>query len=104
MRLPPNSRKWLEKGRCLWCGEPYFLHKDGEHWKKHWLLYASSYDSTLSEKQQRLVDDYAKKTDEAHHRTREGLIETILDGKTVSRRVRTEYGITDREIELRRKI
>ena len=64
MRMAPNSKKWLEKGKCLSCGKYYNEHRSGEHYRYHWKRYANSYYTTLSDRQQELVEKYAVKTEE----------------------------------------
>jgi len=63
MRLAPNSRKWLENGQCLWCGQGYLGHRDGDHWRKHHRLYAADYDSEWSEGQKEQIEKWANKLD-----------------------------------------
>ena len=64
MRMAPNSRKWLEKGKCLSCGKYYDEHRSGEQYREHWERYANSYYTTLSANQQETVDKWATKTEE----------------------------------------
>ena len=63
MRLAPNSRKWLEKGQCLYCGQSWISHKNGQQYIDHWNWYANSYNTKLSENQKSKVLKYANKKD-----------------------------------------
>ena len=68
VRLAPNSRNWLKNGQCLWCGESYLSHIDGNHWRKHHRLYASDYESEWSEAHKKQIEKWAKELDEVRTR------------------------------------
>ena len=64
MRMAPNSRKWLKNGQCLWCGESYMSHRDGDHYRRHHRLYASDYDSDWNEAQKEQIEKWANEIKE----------------------------------------
>lgn len=99
MRLAPNCRKWLEQGKCLWCGNGLSYHRDGAHYKEHMRMYASGYYSTWSEKQQAIIDKHAEYVDTLAMQTRTQLIKIIKEGHYVSYLDRLQYGITEEDLE-----
>lgn len=63
MRMPPNQRKMLDRGHCIWCGHSYIGHNDGAHFMEHHEMYASSYYSTLTEGQREAIQKWADELD-----------------------------------------
>ena len=68
MRMPPNQRKWLDRGQCIWCGHSYRSHRDGAHFMGHHEMYASSYYSTLTEGQRAAIQKWADECDAVKER------------------------------------
>jgi len=91
MRMPPNQRKWLDRGQCIWCGDSYISHRDGAQFMEHHEMYARSYNSTLTEGQIVAIQKWADKKDEIYQRVREKLKADIASGKKIGSAVRLAY-------------